>query len=194
METSGQRVQRSEAGLVLTEERPPLDSPRARRALPLPAARGRGRSRRREEGAAEKGQPGSWGGGSAAPLPARLRPRARAGRSALPPGCSRPPAAARSRHCCRSSLARWVSSLRPGAHRRGWGDQSAPGPPRPQQRPLAAPGGPGSSAPACAAPAPVGSRFPAAAQPASRLPASFRPELAAGRTASPRRQPRRKRE
>lgn len=192
METSGLRVQRSEACLVLTGERPPLGSPRARRALPLPAARGRGRSRRREEGAAEKGQPGSRGGGGAAPLPARLRPRARAGRSALLPGCSRPPAAARSQHCSRSSPARWVSSLRPGAHRRGWGDQPAPGPP--QQRPLAAPGGSGSSAPACAAPAPVGSRVPAAAQPASRLPASFRPELAASLTASPRRHPHRKRE
>lgn len=168
METSGRREQRSDACLVLEVKRPPLGSPRATRALPLPAARGRGRSRRREEGNAEKGQPGGrgGGGGGAAPLPARLCPRVQAGRSAPPPACSRPPAAARSRHCSRSSPARWVSSRRPGAHRRGAGDQPAPGPPRPQQRPLVAPGGPGFSTPGRAAPVPVGSRIPAASRPA----------------------------
>lgn len=92
METSGRREQRSDACLVLEVKRPPLGSPRARRALPLPAARGRGRSRRREEGNAEKGQPGGrGGGGGAAPLPARLRSLV-LGRALSPAASMQPPA------------------------------------------------------------------------------------------------------
>lgn len=186
-----------------------LCSGRARPALPLPAARGRGRNRRR--GAVlEKGQPVCKGGGGAAPLPARLRPRVQAGRAAPLPGCGRQPAAARSWHGFGSSPARWVSSGRPGVHRRGAGFPSAGGSAGDQPRsPVSEASRLHPPRPPPAAAPPRGARWtrlgntPAwLLSAAGFLPgpvtlassASFCPELATGRAANARRHSHRKRE